>query len=255
MDKYAIFLDFDGTLSLENKISEENCKALQKVQDAGNYVFISTGRNHQGIEPVASKFHRFDGFISGLGSHITLGDEVIFEKYFTFDIVEKAAKMFFDTGLPAIITTVDRGYAINPLEDYRRFFTEIPSMEYLKENCRNDKFQKIESRNVVWTPEQMKFWEELGTAFVHVGYTECCPLGCSKSNAIRIVAERLSIKPENTIAMGDSANDLDMITAAGIGVVMGDAPDFMKEKADFVTKSCRDNGVAHALSELILNKA
>ena len=37
MEKYAIFLDFDGTLSFDNKISEENCKAMQKVQDLGHY--------------------------------------------------------------------------------------------------------------------------------------------------------------------------------------------------------------------------
>ena len=66
--------------------------------------------------------------------------------------------------------------------------------------------------------------------------------------------EKLGIKHENTIAMGDSANDLDMIEAAGVGVVMGDAADFVKEKADFITKPCREHGVAYALEELILNK-
>ncbi|MBE7015228.1 MAG: HAD family phosphatase [Ruminococcaceae bacterium] len=255
MEKRAIFLDFDGTLSLENKVSEENCKVLKLVQDLGHYVFISTGRNHQGIEPIASKFHSFDGYISGLGSRITFGEDVIFENFFPFDTVEKAVRMFLDTGFPGIITSVDCGYAVNPLEDYRMYFTEIPSVEYLYENCKNSKFQKIESRKTTWTPEQMEFWEEIGTTFVHEGYTECCPHGCSKSKAIEIVANKLGIKPENTIAMGDSANDIDMLDAAGIGVVMGNAPNFMKEKADFITKSCRDNGVAYALSQLILNKA
>ena len=255
MEKYAIFLDFDGTLSFDNKISEENCKAMQKVQDLGHYVFISTGRNHQGIEPIASKFHTFDGYISGLGSYITFGDSVIYENFFPLQTVERAVRFFLETGLTGIITTVDCGYAVNPPEDYLRHFTEIPSVEFLHEKLKNAKFQKIESGKTDWNPSELKFWEEIANTFVHEGYTECCPHGCSKSKAIKIVADKLGIKPENTIAMGDSANDIDMLEAAGIGVVMGNAPDFMKEKTDFITKTCRDNGVAYAINKLIISKS
>lgn len=254
MDKYAIFLDFDSTLSQHNTISEENCRVLRKVQELGHYIFINTGRNYQGIAPVASKYHSFSGYVSGLGSYITLGDEVLYEKFFDFETVETAVRKLLGKEYVAIATTVDRGYIMNPKKEQLEFFTQIPSLEFLRENCRNDKFQKIESENTVWTEEEVEFWHSLGTTFFHQGYTECCPVGCSKSKAIEIVAKKLGIKMENTIAMGDSANDIDMLAAAGIGVVMGNAPDFMKENADFVTKSCTEHGVAHALCELILNK-
>jgi len=254
MDKYAIFLDFDSTLSHHNIISEENCATLRKVQEHGHYVFINTGRNFQGIEPIASKFHDFSGYISGLGSHITLGEEVLYHNYYDYETVEDAVKRFLATKYTCVITCVDRGYIINPAIEHLPYFTEIPSLEFFRENCRKERFQKIESPHTVWTPEEMEFWEYLGTVFVHEGYTECCPKGCSKARAIEIVIQKLGIRIENTIAIGDSANDMEMIEAAAIGVAMAEAPDFLKEKADFITKSCREHGVSYALSELLLNE-
>lgn len=254
MEKHAIFLDFDSTLSKYNTVSEENCKTLKEVQDLGHYVFISTGRNHQGIEPIASKFHNFSGYVSGLGSYIVMGDEVIHENFYPLEIVRKAVKWFLDKGITAIITCIRCGYVVNPTEIHREHFIEIPSIEYFDENCTNDKFQKIESSTVKWTDEELKFWENLGPFFIHTGYTECCPFGCSKASAIEIVSKHLSVDMKNTIAMGDSANDIEMIKKAGTGVAMGDSPAFVKESADFVTKSYDEHGVSYALKKLILEK-
>lgn len=253
MDKYAIFLDFDSTLSKHNTVSEENCKTLKKVQELGHYVFISTGRNYQGIEPIASKFHNFSGYVSGLGSHIIMGDTVIHENFFSISDTRKSVEWFLENRIPAIITCVNRGYCVNPTKDLLKDFTEIPSLEFFDENCKNEQFQKIESHKIDWTEAELEFWDKLGQYFIHVGYTECCPKGSSKSSAIKIVSDYLGIDIKNTIAIGDSANDIEMISFAGIGVAMGDAPDFVKECADFITTSYEEHGVSYALKKLILN--
>lgn len=255
MDKYAVFLDFDGTLSYgKNLVSKENIDAIKKVQALGNYVFISTGRSYVGIEPVASKIHEFDGYISGLGSNICLNGQEIYGKYYDYDVVEKFVADVIDSGCNYVFGCTDKIYAINPAELQKELFPAITSMGFFRENLKDRKIQKIESMNVDWTKEELNRLKSMGEVYVHSGYTECCPSGCSKSSAIKIVAEKLGIKHENTIAMGDSANDLDMIEEAGVGVVMGNAADFVKEKADFITKPCREHGVAYALEELILNK-
>ncbi len=49
------------------------------------------------------------------------------------------------------------------------------------------------------------------------------------------------------IACGDGLNDISMIEYAGIGVAMGNAQDIVKEKADFITKSNAEDGVANAI--------
>lgn len=52
------------------------------------------------------------------------------------------------------------------------------------------------------------------------------------------------------MAIGDQENDLTMLTWAGIGVAMGNAPEHVKQAADYVTKSNVEDGVAWALEKL-----
>jgi hydroxymethylpyrimidine pyrophosphatase-like HAD family hydrolase len=66
--------------------------------------------------------------------------------------------------------------------------------------------------------------------------------------------QKLGIKREEVIAMGDSYNDLAMIEFAGLGVAMGNAPDDIKVKADFVTDTNMNDGVAKVVEDFILNK-
>jgi hydroxymethylpyrimidine pyrophosphatase-like HAD family hydrolase len=54
------------------------------------------------------------------------------------------------------------------------------------------------------------------------------------------------------IAVGDGFNDLSMIEYAGLGVAMGNAPEEIKSKADYVTLSNDEDGVAHVLEEFVL---
>lgn len=253
-DKYAIFLDFDGTLSHDNTVSKENIEAIKKVQKLGHYVFVSTGRNRPGIEPVASRFHNFDGYISGLGSHISFNGETLFSKYFTMDEMSHIIGNFENEDIDLMVGCIEGNYVVNATDVYNENFIRVASAEEFERVCSTCHMQKLESRFVGWTDEQKAILDSVSTAFFHGHYTECCPKGCSKSNAIKIVCDKLCVKQENTIAMGDSTNDLDMILASGIGVVMGNADDFMKAQADFVTKDCREHGVAYALEKLILGK-
>ena len=75
----------------------------------------------------------------------------------------------------------------------------------------------------------------------------------SKWNAIEHIMQRWGIKPEEVMCIGDQENDLSMISAAGIGVAMGNAPQHVKDTADFVTTSIDEDGVVRALEEFVFN--
>ena len=45
-----------------------------------------------------------------------------------------------------------------------------------------------------------------------------------------------------------------MIEAAGLGVAVANALDEVKEKADYITLSNNDNGVAYAIKKFVLGK-
>lgn len=70
---------------------------------------------------------------------------------------------------------------------------------------------------------------------LYTGYVlHIYPKYCSKSNAIKIIAEKMGIELEKAIAIGDSITDIDMIKSVGIGVVVGDADDEAKKEAKMV---------------------
>lgn len=74
----------------------------------------------------------------------------------------------------------------------------------------------------------------------------------NKGKAISRVCEYLQEDIKNTIAFGDSLNDLEMIVAAGIGIAMGNAEAALKEKADLICESVMEDGVARELKRLEL---
>ena len=80
-------------------------------------------------------------------------------------------------------------------------------------------------------------------------YLEITHKEATKANAIQAVASHYQIPLENTIAFGDYYNDEDMLEMAGVSYVVDNAPDDLKEKADHVTLSNNDDGVAFILNQ------
>lgn len=76
--------------------------------------------------------------------------------------------------------------------------------------------------------------------------------GMDKENGISRLLEHLGMSFENLMMIGDSENDLKAIRAAGIGVAMGNADDYVKAGADFVSLDRGESGVAHAINTLLL---
>ena len=73
-----------------------------------------------------------------------------------------------------------------------------------------------------------------------------------KKNAMLEIIRRYGIRPEETIAFGDSENDLEMLRTAGIGVAMGNGTPEAKAAADYVTADCDEDGLQKALEHFNL---
>lgn len=70
-----------------------------------------------------------------------------------------------------------------------------------------------------------------------------------KGNAMLRLAKSLGIKQAETIAVGDSTNDTDMILKAGLGLAVSNAWQELKESADLVLPCSNDEHVAKYLLE------
>ncbi|MEM7576435.1 MAG: HAD hydrolase family protein [Planctomycetota bacterium] len=80
---------------------------------------------------------------------------------------------------------------------------------------------------------------------------EVFPAGCSKWRGLRAVAEKHGIDDTQIAMIGDQVNDLPAISAAGLGVAMGNAIDAVKDVADRVSLPNADAGVAHAIRQML----
>ena len=101
-----------------------------------------------------------------------------------------------------------------------------------------------------WLKENLKKWGMTATTFsqseTRGNSGEITKTAFTKGTAVRYLSGYLGVPIEDTIAIGDSENDLEMIRAAAIGIAMGNSSDYVKEAADDVTKSVAEDGVYHA---------
>jgi Cof subfamily protein (haloacid dehalogenase superfamily) len=84
-------------------------------------------------------------------------------------------------------------------------------------------------------------------------YLEIMPGTASKTSAIELLCKRFNINSKEVIAMGDNYNDTNMLEYAGLGVAMGNAPDPVKQCADYITLSNDEDGVAEAIKLHVLS--
>ena len=73
-----------------------------------------------------------------------------------------------------------------------------------------------------------------------------------KGRGLEMVCRLLNVPVEATMALGDSGNDIAMLRRAGLGVAMGNAPDFVKEAADAITDRYDEDGAAKAIERWAL---
>ena len=74
---------------------------------------------------------------------------------------------------------------------------------------------------------------------------------CSKGEALTWLCGHLGIDVEDSVGFGDSGNDLEMIEAAGLGVVMANGMEEPKRAADMIAPANDEAGVAVVLGELL----
>ncbi len=83
-------------------------------------------------------------------------------------------------------------------------------------------------------------------------FLEFNPPQATKGKALSLCAKRLGFPPEKAIAFGDSLNDLSMLTAAGLGVAVGNAREEVRAQCRAVCGTNNEDGVASFLSEHLL---
>ncbi|UXM91855.1 HAD family hydrolase [Paenarthrobacter sp. JL.01a] len=262
-NKLMIALDVDGTLvDHDGHMTPEVRSAAQAVVAKGHDVMIATGRSLNATLPIIEKIGMERGYAVCCNGGVTLRLDPTLET--GYEIIHKAT---FDPA-PALKALRERlpnaKYALED-EDGNFLSTErFQDASFGVESIGVDFQTMLDSvavRVVVFSSENTS--DEFNEAISHIGlsgvtysvgwtaWLDIAAEGVTKASALEALRRRLGADRANTVAVGDGRNDIEMLTWAGRGIAMGQAPDEVLAVADEVTASVLDDGAALVLRGLL----
>ena len=256
MTKY-VFFDIDGTLWDEKMIVPESTKlAIKKLQENGHKAFICTGRAMGNVNDPQFDEIGFDGFIAACGNHVEMNGQVLYERNMSYEDVKAIYEVSRQYHLPIIYEGskyqwMDRNgfegdayieYIIENLGDVAKFLDECELME-----VEANKFSALAHEKTNYPAVEEALADRFDFMNHGDGIIEAVPKGTSKATGIQWLCEHLNIEKENTYALGDSINDLEMLAFVGHSIAMGNASQMAKDAAEYVTSHIHEDGVLKAL--------
>lgn len=260
-----IAIDIDDTLINDDKeVTPGTQQALEQAVAKGAIVTLATGRAYASAQAVARQTGLNVPIITYQGALIKnlMDEKVLFERYVPKDAGHKLFEYCIEHNLHLQVYIDDKLYAREEnqkLKDY----SNLNGTPYFIE----PDFEKLIAQNtpkmlIIDEPDYLDtlipvFRELLGPE-VHITkskphFLEIMHRECTKGHALTFLAKHFGIEMSETMALGDSWNDHEMLEAAGLGVAMGNAIQALKDIADYVTLSNNEDGVKAAIEKFVLN--
>lgn len=276
-----VALDLDGTLfNSKGEITENTKQEIKRITDAGVHVVLSTGRPYNGVP-----FEQIEG--TGIDYAITTNGAAIY-RISTNQCIYANCMDFSITG-PILEYLLSKEIHIDVYIDGEGFtpircrenLDLLPFKPAMKKYIRatrtpvediysyvRDCGKDVQKMTLNFYPqpdgtrlhrEEVRIFLENNPAIEAVcgGFCnlEFSKAGINKGEGLRHLSQLLGLTTEQTMAIGDSGNDLAILEAAGIGVAMENASDDIKAVSDYITTSNDEDGVAVALARFIPHPA
>jgi len=226
---------------------------------------ISTGRPIQGLEKINAELDLDVPFITYNGAMVIMSKtkNVLFEQRLS----PKSTKSIIDLGrklkTSIMVWSLNNLY-VEEINEKSEKYTEISGVESIL-TADFDIAIKNGATKVLWHDEVdviSKYQEEVGPFLddsisfytSRPYFLEFVDKRASKAIAMEKIGECYGIDKSEMIAVGDGFNDISMIEYAGLGVVMGNAPEEVKKVGDYVTLSNDEDGVAYAIEKFFLKQ-
>ena len=282
-----VAIDLDGTmLNQYGIITEKTKKAISKAQEKGVEVMIASGRAITSVKRFSKEINSNKYFISGNGAitYDIKNNKILYENILSKTKALKIIKICEENSIYYNVYTengiIAKNLSYNTLYYYKDNLTKpdenrthinIVENVYDYFEQREEKILKImicDEHKTVFNSivRKLKELSELEVLEVsHMSrkiikqgtdeialeyfYTEVSAKDVDKWNALEEIIGLMNISKEEVVTIGDNANDLKMITNAGLGVAMGESAPYVKQSADIIAPTNDEDGVA-----IILNK-
>ncbi|WP_166240592.1 Cof-type HAD-IIB family hydrolase [Paenibacillus turpanensis] len=246
MPNYRLLaLDMDGTLLTEDKtVSAENKYWIRRAAEAGVTVCFATGRGFQSALPYAEELELLDSpMVTVNGSEVwKRAGELHSRTLMDADDVLRLRNIALRFEEPWYWA-----YSVERVYNKQDWAEDALALEWLKFGYYTENIPVLQKMRQ--EAEAMGKFEITNS---HPCNLELNPLGIHKAAGLRQVCTLLGIEMSQAVAAGDSLNDVSMIREAGLGVAMGNAQDAVKELADEVTATNKEDGVAQIIRRYIL---
>ena len=272
-----IALDLDGTLFKNNgEISKRDRDAIRRATEAGVPVAIATGRAYTEL-PIEMLYEvGVEYAITGNGSAIYRlpNQERIFadclDNEVVIRILEEVAQLdvYYDIYVDGFvycpksvchnIRKMDMPAEIHEHVERTRIVVD-DLIEYIR-NCGKQvekttvNFALLEDGSLLGRQETAEILDRYPQVqYLCGGYHnwEFTRAGVTKGTGLHVLADKLEVSIEETMACGDSGNDIPMLREAGIPVAMRNATNVVKEISCYITRSNEESGVSYAVDKFV----
>ena len=267
--------------------------ALQRTRENGNRIFMCSGRSPKYLLKGICKELDFDGIVACAGGYVSIFEEDparpglrverrIFENRIDTGLLQTIMEAFERAGILYEFET-GNGIYVKPETDQsfddlliRLFRSSEKEIRQRREESRSDWENGINIDFREWNidipvpklifiaPDRAAFEPLIPMLEQHFKFNyffrtedvatgELIPIECTKKRGMEAVAAYYGETMEHTVGFGDSMNDLEMIEAAGIGVVFEHAPKALLDTASHTFIDPDQGGIARAMRELGLD--
>lgn len=251
----VVFLDLDNTFWTEEGVPESALEAIRKAQARGHRVFSNTGRSRGECRELLR--YGLDGRCYAAGAEVFFGTRKLVDEPLGV-YMSHAMMAALDVGQGILIAEGgDRCFVRAYDQTYLRYLHELmakandPFIDHPDTSCMTEadhaqiyKYSLFVEGGV---PEEVKAGVPEGYVPTTMGdATEFTNRHISKAtalNTVRSALQEIDGVAYQTMALGDSGNDLPMLRMADVSVCMGNGTDEAKAVADFVTKPIDEDGL------------
>lgn len=274
--------DMDGTLLMNNKVlSQENIEALKRAKEHGVEIVICTGRPYPSVKPYLQQLGFDCWVITNNGAIIRnkqgdiisvvymktkalqevirlLQEENIYfhvsDENYTYiksyrERIKNIHRLIIQTGASKL-----KAYLVSTWHVlFKGSHKKVDFSNFLKENGKAASIFILSScrQQLQNLSNKLKNINNIDITSSGSDNVEVLDENATKGKALNQLAQMLNIDKERVIAVGDNYNDLSMIEYAGLGVAMENAEKAVIEKANWVTKSNENHGIAYLVKNLI----
>ena len=275
MDRKLIFLDIDGTLTEPGKNipPQSAVDAVRRARERGHRVVLCSGRNYGMLFPVLQ--FGFDGLVASTGGYIEYNGQVVYDCPMTPEQQARVLDVFKESGIYRTIGGRNHSYTD---EGFKEFLAENTDSKANSELLRWR--IQIESELDIRPMSEYDGEPIYGMAFMSRGAErlqkpmellgeefdfciqdedtcgivngELSSKAFDKGSAVKRLCEFLGAAREDTIAFGDSMNDLEMLKEVGTSVCMANGSPTLLKMAHMVCPPVTEDGLYSGFEKLNL---